>query len=293
MISIIICSVNGELASQVKQNISATVGIPFEIIILDNNVYKRNINYIYNTGAAKSRYDLLCFVHEDVLFKTPDWGKILTEIFIQNSKIALVGIAGSKYKSKYFSGWYTGIPAMDCANYIHRYTNGEEKVTLSPDNEKLQEVVCIDGVFMCCKKSVWEANPFNENLDGFHFYDIDFSLRIARRHTIAVTYGIDLIHITTGGDYGNSWMKMAIQYHQMYAQSLPYSRSMHEDNSAADTSVIKATIDVLKNHKISIKNKLMWVSLQQLYKIPKVYYSVLKLFLYRPLHLKRLHNFFK
>ena len=294
MISVLICSNNPGLLTQVTNNITTTIGTEFEILHFDNRKAKKGLCEVYNELALRANFPYICFLHEDVLFQTHEWGKKLNEIFLQKENTGLIGIAGSKYKSLFFSGWFSNVKELDCAHYIHQYKNSIEYVNLSPDNKNiLQEVVCIDGVFMCCRKEVWENNRFNYDLlQGFHFYDIDFSLRIARNYTVVITYEIDLIHITSGGDYGNNWVIEAMKYHKQMKNELPFSK-IHIEYKPADRNVIKATLDFLKNYNITLGNKIKWITGQKLYLKPILYYSIFKFFLYRPLRLKYIHNLFR
>ena len=76
MLSIIVCSVNPEAAERLQKNIAATVGtVPYEIITFDNRTVGYGICKVYNLCTEKSRYDNLCFVHEDVQFDTIGWGE--------------------------------------------------------------------------------------------------------------------------------------------------------------------------------------------------------------------------
>lgn len=290
MISVLICSVNRGLLEKVTENIRNTIGIPFEILSFDNRIAKKGICEVYNQLASKSKFEYLCFIHEDVLLRTDDWGKIITEIFLSHPTTGLVGIAGSKYKSAHFSGWYTGVKELDCANYIHQYSSKTEHVLLSPSGNKLEEVVCIDGVFMCCTKSSWSKISFDEKLlKGFHFYDIDFSLRMAHEYKVLVTFDIELVHITTGGDYSNNWVKTAILYHQKKKAVLPFAKTSINIKKI-DKRVIITTMDHLKNYKIDLSNKIKWIVFQKLYLNPSFYYAILKFILYEPWGLKKIHS---
>ena len=290
MISVLICSIHPELLSNVQKNIRETIGVPFEILFVDNRNDKKGICEVYNGLAQKAKYPYLCFLHEDVLLRTQNWGVEILNTFSKDEAIGLIGIAGSKYKSAYFSGWYSGVKMLDCGNYIHQYRAGSEHVFLSPSGTKIsEEVVCIDGVMMCCKKEVWEQTLFDEKLlKEFHFYDIDFSLRVSRHYKVMVTYDIDLVHITTGGDYSNNWVETAILFHKEKKTELPFSKidlNQHE----IDNRVIIKTMDHLKNYKISFRNKKRWIVLQKLYLNPLFYYSILKFMLYQPLGLRKIH----
>lgn len=289
MISIVICSKDPVLLKNVRENIGETIGVSFEIVYRDNEE-NQGICSVYNQLAQETKYPYLCFLHEDVMIITRDWGKKLVEIFLSNSSIGLIGIAGCKYKSSYFSGWFSNVKELDCANYTHQYQDEVENVHLSPqDDDRLQDVVCIDGVFMCCKKEVWEAHRFDDGfLKGFHFYDIDFSLRVARKHQVAVTYDIELIHITSGGDYGNNWVEIAMSYHLRMKPLLPFSK-IAVDQKIADQKIIIATMDFLKNYRISFRNKVKWVMLQKLYFSPVFYYSILKFFFIQLVRSRKLH----
>jgi hypothetical protein len=293
MISILVCSANPVLLKQFLENVEQNIGVEYEFLFFDNQKIGKGICEVYNNLAEKSKYNYLCFVHEDVLIKTKDWGKILLDIF-SDEKIGLIGVAGAKYKSKYFSGWFTGVQSLDCAHYTHHGQKGEEKVLLNPDKESdIQKVVCIDGVFMCCRKDVWQNVKFNESyFKGFHFYDIDFSLKAAKLCDLAVTYKVELTHLTEGGDYTNNWVETAINYHTTYKKLLPVSCSGIDINRA-DNTIIKSALDHLKTYRIHLNNKLRWITVQKLHKVPSLYYSVLKFLLYQPLRLSMVHKIFK
>ena len=94
MMSVVICSVNKNLALQVKRNIDQTIGVEWQLILLDNGVLKKSITEVYNLGAAQAKFDTLCFVHEDVLFRTKDWGRRIIDYFDHDKDLSLVGVAG-------------------------------------------------------------------------------------------------------------------------------------------------------------------------------------------------------
>ncbi len=292
MISVIVCSVRPELSRQLQRNIQETIGVENELLVRDNRKNGKGICAVYNELAAQASFEQLCFVHEDVIFKTESWGRKISGLLSGGWDV--LGVAGAKYKSAYFSGWYTGQKAFDCAHVTHQYPGSTEKIWLQPGTEILEQVVCLDGVFICCRKKVWEEVRFDEqHLKGFHFYDVDFSLRAAYGHKVGVCLDIDLVHITgSGGDFGNVWVETAIAYHRRMKRSLPFTR---EKNLPADAElkIAKGHLDVLKRQDISVKNKMRWIKLQGLTRFPQLYYSILKFMLYQPLGLQHLHKLFK
>lgn len=292
MISVLVCSIRPDFVKKLQVNVKETIGVPYEMLVYDNRVQNKGICAVYNELAEKAAHDVLCFIHEDILFSTQDWGKVLLE---QLTSVAdVIGVAGSKYKSSLFSGWYTGQPQFDCAKYQHLHKGKIEKVVLQPHkNHDIEEVVCLDGVFICCTKGVWKDVKFADaDLKGFHFYDIDFSLRASKKYRVAVTFLIDFLHLTEGGDFGNRWVETAFLYHDKRREELPFTKEF-SPSKTADRKIAKAYLDFLKNHKISFRNKLRWVREQKLYQQADLYYSISKFLLYKPLGLKHVHNLIK
>ncbi|RNL49619.1 glycosyltransferase [Pedobacter jejuensis] len=225
MISIIIASVNGLQLENVKKNIADTIGVPYELFSFDNIDGTKGLCELYNSGAAKAKYNILCFMHEDVELLTSNWGAKVCEI-MHDETIGLLGVAGSTYKALTPSGCaFAGNEAKtNKVNIIQRYkynTGVTKKEYFNSENEQLTQVACIDGVWMCARKSITTANKFDENtLPLFHGYDIDFSLQVARKHKVMVTFDILIDHFSEG-NYSADWLKSAIQISLKHQQQLP------------------------------------------------------------------------
>ena len=291
MISIVICSINSDYLSQVKENISSTIGIEYELLIWNNLHEGKGICEVYNLMAEKARFNIISFLHEDIIFQTKDWGAKVLKIFSEHPGTGVLGVAGSKYKSDVYSGWFTGIKEFDCANVIHRYKHGDELNYLTPtDRPVLEDVVCLDGVFICSRKSVWEEVKFDQtNLNGFHFYDIDFSLRASKHCVVSVTYEIGIVHITRGGDFGNNWVSTAIDYHFLSKNLLPAS-ILPMVPVSVNKVIFITWLDVLKKYNISWKNKWKWIMGQQLFRHVSLLYPIAKFLFYKPLGLRYIHK---
>ncbi|HMG10167.1 MAG TPA: glycosyltransferase [Mucilaginibacter sp.] len=224
MISVIICSANKTLLNQVSENIAATIGVPYEIIATDNSSGERGICSVYNKGILQAKYDMLCFMHEDVLMKTDNWGQKAVSLFNNDPQLGLIGIAGSSYKPLTPSGWggdgvnttYTNL--MQSFKYKKRKT---KHIYRNPNNEMLSKVACVDGVWLCTTKNVAKEFMFDEvTFKGFHGYDIDFSLSIGLKYTVAVTYEVLLDHFSEGF-YDKIWMKENLILHDKWNKYLP------------------------------------------------------------------------
>jgi len=89
MISIIICSRTTSISDELIQNINQTIGIPFELVIIDNSNNFYSIFSAYNEGVKRSKYEVLCFMHDDIIFKTNDWGISVMHRFKSSNVILL------------------------------------------------------------------------------------------------------------------------------------------------------------------------------------------------------------
>jgi hypothetical protein len=78
MLSIIISSYQKHYFDQLVENIRETIGEDFQYEIIQMwNPNVMSITEAYNSGAGKSRYENLLFLHEDIIFYTRNWGKRL------------------------------------------------------------------------------------------------------------------------------------------------------------------------------------------------------------------------
>lgn len=230
MISIIICSANEKYLNEVKESIAKTIGCEYEILAYENSKGERGICEIYNQGAAEASYNTLCFMHEDIEYKTQDWGKIVLQILSENPSLGLLGIAGSDYKSLAPSSWFNfgeseGFRGNHYMNLLQGFKFKEIepiRELRNPKNEKLSKVACIDGVWMCTTKEVFSKVKFDESyLKGFHGYDLDYSLAINNIGLdVFVTFEI-LIHHFSEGKYDKVWFTNIKELHNKWSHTLP------------------------------------------------------------------------
>lgn len=219
MISIIICSRSLEALSLVSESIEKTISTQYQIISIDNSQKKYGICEAYNIGAAQADYDLLCFMHEDINFCDSGWGLKVSSI-LNNTEVGVLGVAGGNYQPKAPSGWFGAALRMGI-NVIHTQNNKTQHDYFNPHNEKMMKAVALDGLWLCCRKSVWKEFKFDsKNFPGFHFYDIDFCSRVASSYTNYITFEVLIEHFSHG-TFDKVWMENAINFYKIRKNSLP------------------------------------------------------------------------
>jgi glycosyltransferase involved in cell wall biosynthesis len=222
MISIIICSRDIAMLGAVSQDVAETIGAPYEIIAIDNSQQQYGICEAYNNGAAQAKYEYLCFMHEDLKFHTNNWGAIVINTLVA-SDIGVLGVAGGTYQAKAPVGWTGAGPDNIRINVLHttKYSIAQYDYW-NPVSEKVAEVATLDGLWMCCRKAVWQEFPFDsEHFPHFHFYDIDFCTRVHAKYRNLVTFELVIEHFS-GGTYGSDWLHNAVNYYKRWKDHLPF-----------------------------------------------------------------------
>ncbi|TAH01102.1 MAG: hypothetical protein EAZ15_07865 [Sphingobacteriales bacterium] len=202
MISIIICSRNKTLLNTVSQSVKNTIGVPYEIIAIDNADAKYGICKAYNLGAAQAKYDIFCFMHEDITFETQNWGQNVLN-HLQDESVGLIGVAGVDPMGivPIFSDKNIGNAELNIIQFnnetkesIHSYRTVNPK-----DTSIIKQSLILDGVWMCTKRKVYKLFKYDEvTLDGFHGYDADLSLQVNTQFQVCVIFDILLIHLSPG-----------------------------------------------------------------------------------------------
>ncbi len=218
MISIVICSRKPDISSLLKENIRNTIGVDFEIIVIDNSQNEYSIFSAYNEGVRRSKYPYLCFVHEDILFRTDDWGQNLV-VHLSDKKTGIVGVAGSKMMTRIPSSWSMIGSYMN----IIQHKNKKNKHIKRPNDflENKQAAGLLDGVLLSVRRELFDKIRFDENFKGFHGYDFDICAQsIVAGYTNYVIYDLLLEHFSFGNRTSEYYANM-IQIYKKHERYLP------------------------------------------------------------------------
>ena len=279
MISIIICSRFDRISSELKQNITKTIGIEHEIIVINNSHNQYNIFQAYNIGWKRAKYPILCFMHDDVLFHTIGWGKAVISHF-QDPQIGMIGISGPTYISRLPGIWW-GINSLQKPTYSTRQynidtdrnnRNDHHTINNNPYNEPYSEVVALDGLFFCIRKEAFNTISFDESFGGFHFYDIDISMQVKKQgYRLLCIYDVLLEHISTPNLF-KAWIDSSRKFFSKWRKELPVS----------SYSFSKQTIKAMEENNLQCMIRLLSANHISLFK----YYTLQEL-LYIIFHFKR------
>ncbi|MFL5742652.1 MAG: glycosyltransferase [Flavisolibacter sp.] len=264
MISIIICARRQDIAPELRDNIAETIGMDYEIIVIDNSQNHYTIFSAYNKGVSLSKYPLLLFMHDDIHYHTHDWGKKLIAHF-KDEKVGGVGIAGTPYLSYTPGGWWSSGVGHLYLLQSGRHTDVPQLQNYFPEDSTAEEVVVLDGVWFCIRRELFNGIRFDENtFGGFHFYDVDITLQLHQAGYKLLCVRDILIHHLSMGVLDEKWVQNAFLFHEKWKEHLPVAVTRY--NLGQQCEMEYRALNELMSNQIKTGR----------YKESKVYFSGLK-----------------
>ncbi len=189
-----------------------------EILIYENDGVN-SLPEIYNIGLNDSKYDVVVFIHDDLILETKNITPKVIRLFEKNPEYGIIGIAGT---DNLLSGmWWQDKTSMygivghehESKRHVNHYSKGDY-------SEKLKEVVVIDGLFMMIHKNRIK-HKFNEQFEGFHFYDLPICLEnYLDGVKVGVTTKIRVTHKSIGM-VNKKWEKNKLLFEALYEKNFP------------------------------------------------------------------------
>lgn len=231
MISIIICSRASDVSAELKQNIAATIGCDYEIVVIDNSQNQYDIFSAYNVGVGRAKGDVLCFMHDDVRFHTMGWG-INVEGILSDKGIGLLGMFGSHFMSRYPLYWWSSpFISQYSINTDHGVQEYQEHLDYYQGD--VAEVAVVDGVCMFVRANLFSQLRFDEErYTGYHAYDMDLSMQVHQLGLkVCVTKEVLLEHFWSEDSMKNEHYSAMLDknmnvFAAKWAESLPIVRGI-------------------------------------------------------------------
>lgn len=267
MISIVVCSIKKELFKYLGENIKRTIGlVGFELIKIDNTIEKLSIAKAYNKGLSQARNEIVVFVHEDVIFHTQGWGRILLHHFEANPRAGLIGVAGTKLKLRAPSTLYDPKGEFYVVNILQWAQNKKIKhdsFGWKDTSDVIQEIVAADGVLLALRKV--EGVRFDERIKGFHGYDLAISLSYRIRGWSVFAVNDLLIEHFSIGTINKDWVKAIERLYHLYHKQLPQNLTAETDLRLLEILAFERFIKLcltLGEKKTGFRNYLRLLKLQ-------------------------------
>ena len=192
-----------------------------EILMYENNG-EMSLTQVYNKGLKESVNDIVVFMHDDLILETPNMTPKIVKMMSShsiNTNYGIVGIAGT---DKLTSGmwWQNRDNMFGVVGHIHEGKRHVNHYSKGVFNEKLKDVVVVDGLFFMVHKQRIKKE-FNEEFKGFHFYDISFCVEnFLEGVKIGVTTKFGVTHKSIGIT-NKQWEKNKLFFEALFDKKLP------------------------------------------------------------------------
>ena len=189
-----------------------------EIIPVENNG-QLSLTEVYNKILNDSKNDIVILCHDDIYFDSKNWGQKILKHFKRNPNYGILGLAGTTHMPKSAKWWEDFSKMKGIVNHEHEGKKWESKYSSSLGNQ-IDDVVLVDGLFIVINKNKIKQ-PFNKEIKGFHFYDVDFSFRnFIDDVKIGVMYDVRVTHKSIG-QTNEQWEKNREIFAEKYKDVLP------------------------------------------------------------------------
>ena len=189
-----------------------------EILMYENDG-EMSLTQIYNKGLKESVNDIVVFMHDDLILETSNMTPKIVKLFEKHPEYGIIGIAGT---DKLTSGrWWDNRENMfGVVGHIHEGKRHVNHYSKGVFNDVLKDVVIVDGLFFMVRKSQLKKG-FNEQFEGFHFYDISFCVENQFEGVkIGLTTKFGVTHKSVGIT-NKQWEKNKLLFEALFEKRLP------------------------------------------------------------------------
>lgn len=234
MISCIICSRQPDISGELKENIASTIGCEYELVVIDNSKNEYSIFSAYNEGIRLAKGDILCFMHEDILFRSDDWGTTL-KTTLQDSSIGIVGVIGSQFLPNKMASWWLCENTKGTVLQGERTSNGKYISSLDGvEVSDVTDVVVVDGLWFAMKRELTNHVQFDDKTyNSFHCYDVDICMQAISNDRRVVVIPNVLIEHTSMGNVLTTYYQQLQCFYDKWQSMLPIWRGIELDANAA------------------------------------------------------------
>jgi glycosyltransferase involved in cell wall biosynthesis len=189
-----------------------------EILTYENDG-QMSLTQVYNKGLKESVNDIVVFMHDDLILETPNMTPKIVKLFEKHPNYGIIGIAGT---DKLTSGmwWQNRENMFGVVGHIHEGKRHVNHYSKGVFNDVLKDVVIVDGLFFMVRKSLLKKE-FNEQFEGFHFYDISFCVENQFEGVkIGLTTKFGVTHKSVGMT-NKQWEKNKLLFEALFEKRLP------------------------------------------------------------------------
>ena len=217
MVSVVIST--RKIDSTYYDHVKRMFSHPNTEILMYENDGEMSLTQVYNKGLKESVNDIVVFMHDDLILETSNMTPKIVKLFEKHPEYGIIGIAGT---DKLTSGmwWQNRENMFGVVGHLHEGKRHVNHYSKGVFNDVLKDVVIVDGLFFMVRKSLLKKE-FNEQFEGFHFYDISFCVENQFEGVkIGLTTKFGVTHKSVGIT-NKQWEKNKLLFEALFEKRLP------------------------------------------------------------------------
>ena len=187
--------------------------------------------------------------------------------FDNHPDYGILGVAGSTFMSKSGQWWEDRTKMFGVVNHEHEGKKWQSKYSQNDENE-VKETLVVDGLFIGLDKTKIK-NKFDETVEGFHFYDVEFSFQNHLEDVkVGVIFNVRITHKSIGMT-NEKWESNKQIFAEKYKDILPLKVKISE------TDKLKVLIGCLFFQKFTGSEMYVYELSKNLVKLNCVQFGIL------------------
>ena len=182
------------------------------------NTGDKSLAQVYNQILDEVETDIVVFCHDDIYFDSGAWYPKIIKHF-EKDEYGILGVAGTRYMPKSGMWWEDRKKMIGIVNHESGGKKWESKYSEAFGNG-IEPSIIVDGLFIAVHKKRIKKK-FNEDFEGFHFYDIPFCFEnFLEGVKVGVISNIRITHKSIG-QTNEQWDQNRQKFEKMFSENLP------------------------------------------------------------------------
>jgi hypothetical protein len=215
------------------------------------NTGNKSLSQTYNEILSESKNDIVVLCHDDIYFDSKKWGEKILKQF-QKTNYGILGVAGTTLLPESGQWWEDPSKMVGIVNHENEGKKWESRYS-EDIGIKIQKTVIVDGLFIGINKTRIKKT-FDENVKGFHFYDVDFCFNnFLEKVEVGVVFNIRITHKSIG-QTNEQWDKNRKIFSENFKNNLPSKIKLNSNDDLKLLFFIENHLDYIEEFKLLTKS---------------------------------------
>lgn len=215
------------------------------------NTGNKSLSQTYNEMLTESKNNIVVLCHDDIYFDSKKWGEKILKQF-QKTNYGILGVAGTTLLPESGQWWEDPSKMVGIVNHENEGKKWESRYS-EDIGIKIQKTVIVDGLFIGIDKTRIKKT-FDENVKGFHFYDVDFCFNnFLEKVEVGVVFNVRITHKSIG-QTNEQWNENRKLFLENFKNNLPSKITLNSNEDLKLLFFIENHLDYIEEFKLLTKS---------------------------------------